>query len=89
MPTRQTKINSDAEKKYIKNSPGLFTWYEPISVLMPRMRKKTDNAKIVAFFNQIKIFTLPLHVLNFFLNLPVGRVRETVTGAGKQCIVMI
>jgi hypothetical protein len=56
IPTAQTKIRREAEKKYITNSNGFFTLNEPHKVLTPIIKKNTENNKIIIFLIHIKTF---------------------------------
>jgi hypothetical protein len=58
IPTIQTKIKREAEKKYIKNSYGLFREKEPHSVLMPIIKKTNESNNISEFLIQIKIVVI-------------------------------
>jgi hypothetical protein len=55
-PTAQTKIRRQAEKKYMINSKGFFTPYEPINVLTPIIKKNTENNRIAIFLIHIRAF---------------------------------
>jgi len=56
IPTIQTKIKREAEKKYMTNSRGFFRLYEPNNVLTPIIKKSKDRSKTAIFLIQIKIF---------------------------------
>jgi hypothetical protein len=56
IPTIQTKIKREAEKKYMTNSRGFFKLYEPDKVLMPIIKKSSDRSKTATFLIQIKTF---------------------------------
>jgi hypothetical protein len=56
IPTIQTKIKREAEKKYMMNSRGFFKVYEPDKVLMPIIKKSNDRSKTATFLIQIKTF---------------------------------
>jgi len=54
IPTIQTKIKREAEKKYMTNSMGFFKLYEPNNVLTPIIKKNTDSNKTITFLIQIR-----------------------------------
>jgi hypothetical protein len=54
IPTIQTKIKREAEKKYMTNSMGFFKLYEPHNVLTPIIKKNTDSNNTIIFLIQIK-----------------------------------
>ena len=54
IPTTQTKIKREAEKKYMTNSRGFFKLYEPNNVLTPIIKKRKDRSKTATFLNQIR-----------------------------------
>ena len=56
IPTIQTKIKREAEKKYMTNSIGFFKLYEPDKILMPIIKKSKDRSKTATFLIQIRIF---------------------------------
>jgi hypothetical protein len=56
IPTIQTKIKREAEKKYMTNSIGFFKLYEPHNVLTPIIKNNTDSNKTITFLIQIKTF---------------------------------
>ena len=56
IPTIQTKIKREAEKKYMTNSIGFFRLYEPNNVLTPIIKKSKDRSKTAIFLIQIRIF---------------------------------
>jgi hypothetical protein len=54
IPTIQTKIKREAEKKYMTNSRGFFKLYEPNNVLTPIIKKSKDRSKTATFLIQIR-----------------------------------
>jgi len=54
IPTIQTKIKREAEKKYMTNSSGFFKLYEPHNVLTPIIKKSNDTSKTATFLIQIR-----------------------------------
>jgi hypothetical protein len=56
IPTIQTKIKREAEKKYMTNSMGFFKLYEPNKVLTPIIKKSKDRSKTATFLTQIRTF---------------------------------
>jgi hypothetical protein len=50
MPTRLSNTMRDEEKKYIMNSRGFLREKAPISISIPKTRKKSDTRAIKIFF---------------------------------------
>jgi hypothetical protein len=72
IPTIQTKIKKEAEKKDITNSRGFFKLYEPHKILTPIIKNKTDRSKTAIFLIQINTFMqdslfCPLIIFQFLL----------------------
>jgi hypothetical protein len=56
IPTIQTKIKREAEKKYMTNSRGFFMLYELNNVLTPIIKKSKDRSRTTIFLIQIRTF---------------------------------